>query len=272
MSISLRTVNSTSTLWACELRHAISNDTHVRGRAMSDDVTQPSEGGTLPNVAERTVRVDGRRHGSSTLKLASVGAAGTLAGIALMLFVSRGTSPQASTPVQTRPAAATLPAATRPPVTVDSEPAPAWVGRRHATWARDGSKTISFELQAMNDVPVWMTEVRPVLVVRCLFRSTEVFVATGSAATIEPRAGLHTVRLQIDNDAEQLQQWSDSESSQELFALDGPLLVRRLARAHRVRFGFNPYNAKPVVADFVVDGFDKLAGLVASTCGWRLDG
>lgn len=150
-------------------------------------------------------------------------------------------------------------------------PAPAWVGRRHATWARDGSKTISFELKATNDVPVWMAQVRPVLVVRCLYGNTEVYVATGSAASIEPRPDMHTVRLQIDDDTEELQQWSDSESSHELFAVDGPMLVRRLARAHHMRFGFNPFNARPVVADFVVDGFDKLGGLVASTCGWRLD-
>jgi hypothetical protein len=38
-----------------------------------------------------------------------------------------------------------------------------------------------------------------------------------------------------------------------------------------MRFGFTPYNATPVTADFNVQGFDRLAGLVASTCGWRLD-
>jgi hypothetical protein len=126
-------------------------------------------------------------------------------------------------------------------------------------------------LQANNDVPVWMTRVRPVLVVRCLFHSTDLFVATGAAASIEPQAGNHTVRLQIDHDPELVQQWSDSESSQELFAPNGVALVRRLAQAQYMRFGFTPYNAKAVTVDFIVQGFDKLAGLVASTCGWRLD-
>jgi hypothetical protein len=36
-------------------------------------------------------------------------------------------------------------------------------------------------------------------------------------------------------------------------------------------FGFTPYNAKRVTAQFVVDGFEQLAGLVAKTCAWRLD-
>ena len=30
-------------------------------------------------------------------------------------------------------------------------------------------------------------------------------------------------------------------------------------------------NAKPVTADFVVSGFDQLAGLVGNTCGWKVN-
>src|SRR5262249_8882990 len=147
--------------------------------------------------------------------------------------------------------------------------APTWVGRRRATWARDGSKTIAFELQAIDDVPVWMGRARPVLAVRCLYRRTEVFVATGSAPSIEPGGDSHTVHLRIDDDEEVVQQWSDSESGQELFAPDGVALARRLARARTMRFGFTPYNAKPVTAQFLVEGFDQLAGLVAKTCVWK---
>jgi hypothetical protein len=150
-------------------------------------------------------------------------------------------------------------------------PPPTWEGRRQPAWARDGSRTISFELRAKSDVPVWMTRVRPALVVRCLSHATDVFVETGSAASIEPQDGTHTVRLQIDDGPVEVQHWSDSVSQQELFAPDGVLLARRLARAHQLRFGFTPYNAKPVVAEFVVEGFDELAPLVGRTCGWSLD-
>jgi hypothetical protein len=157
------------------------------------------------------------------------------------------------------------------PATEDSPTAPSWVGRRQPAWARDGSKTISFEVEAINDVPVWMTRVRPVLVVRCLYRKTEVFVQPGSAASIEGHADNHTVRVRIDEDPEAVEQWSGSVSGQELFAPDGVALVRRLVRARRMQFGFTPYNAKPVAAQFRVDGFEQLAGLVAKTCAWRLD-
>ena len=43
------------------------------------------------------------------------------------------------------------------------------------------------------------------------------------------------------------------------------------ASAERLRFSFTPYNAQQVTSEFVVQGFDKLAGLVGNTCGWKLE-
>ena len=197
-----------------------------------------------------------------------VGAAGALVGIMTMLVLGWLYSQTSPLPVE---AARVVAPSSASPAIVESAPAQPWVGRRQAIWAGDGSKTISFELQSSNDVPVWMTRVRPVLSVRCVSRSTEVFVAIRSAASIEKQAGSHTVRLQIDDDQEMVQQWSDSESGQELFAPKGLELVRRLAHARRMRFGFTPYNAQPVTTEFAVQGFDQLAGLVASACGWRVN-
>jgi hypothetical protein len=157
------------------------------------------------------------------------------------------------------------------PAIVEPPPRQKWQGRRQASWASDGSKTISFELPASDDVPVWMTKVRPQLVVRCVSRTTDVFVALGSAASVEQQTGRHTVQIQIDDDPVIVQQWSDSESSHELFSPDGLLLTRVLADAHRLRFGFTPFNSAPVVVDFTVEGFEELAPLVAKTCGWRLE-
>ena len=68
-----------------------------------------------------------------------------------------------------------------------------------------------------------------------------------------------------------VERWQASESGQELFAPDGVAFARQLARANRLRFGFTPFNAPPVTVEFAVQGFDQLARLVASTCGWRLD-
>ena len=97
------------------------------------------------------------------------------------------------------------------------------------------------ELQATHDVNVWMSRVRPASRRPCLYRTTEVFVAIQSAASIEGQAGSHTVRLQIDDDQEVAQQWTDSVTGQELFAPNSVAVARRLATAERLRFSFTPY-------------------------------
>ena len=205
-----------------------------------------------------------------------VGGAGIFAGVAFALAFSwlRGDD----APVQTAAAASptvttTTTTTTKPgsPAVAESSPEPTWTGARKATWAYDGSKTIAFQLQATHDVSVWMSRARPVLVVKCLSRSTQVFVILGSSTTFEEDAFKRTVRVQWDDGAEMGQQWQASESGQELFAPDGIAFVRQLARTNRLRFGFTPFNAQPVTVEFAVQGFDQLAGLVANTCGWRLD-
>lgn len=225
---------------------------------------------TDPKTATLTVQPHNEAPSGRTLSssLMMVGAAGALACVTalVVLYSLRPGASQQAVEV-TRPAAAATPAS---PV-VQQAPAPTWAGRREASWASDGSKTISFELQATSDVNVWMSRVRPTLVVRCLYKATEVFVAIHSAASIEGQSGNHTVRVRIDDDEEQVQEWSDSVSGQELFAPNAVALARRLASAGRMRFSFTPYNASPVSAEFSVQGFDRLAALVGSTCGWKLD-
>ena len=200
--------------------------------------------------------------------MALVGGAGVLACVTAMVVV-QSLQPAASPQPVNTPAPVAAPAAAEEPML--EGPVPTWVGSRQAAWANDGSKTISFELKSTRDVNVWMARVRPLLIVRCLYRTTEVFVATQSSASIEGQTGSHAVRLTIDNDPEIVQQWTDSVSGHELFAPNGVDLARRFARAELVRFSFTPYNAKPVTADFVVSGFDQLAGLVGNTCGWKVD-
>jgi len=204
--------------------------------------------------------------------IAVLGGAGVLAVVAAVLAFGwlHAQTPDPAPPAQTIvPKPSVMPHGS--PAIVEPSPRQQWQGRRQASWASDGSKTISFELQASDDVPVWMAKVRPQLVVRCVSRATEVFVALGSAASVEQQSGRHTVQIQVDDDPVIVQQWSDSESSHELFAPDGPLLTRVLADARRLRFGFTPFNSPPVVVDFSVEGFDALAPLVARTCGWRLE-
>jgi len=153
-------------------------------------------------------------------------------------------------PVEVRPASPP------PAIPATSSSAPKWVPTPHA-WATDGSRIVGVELPAENDVRVWMNHVRPVLAVRCLARRVEAFVITEAAASIESVPDQHTVQVSFDGQEASGQRWADSESKRELFAPDGAALADRLSRAHTMRFGFTPYGAQPVVAEFDVRGFER---------------
>jgi len=158
----------------------------------------------------------------------------------------------ATSPVRTE--AAPAPAAAPPVSPVESSGAPKWV-RARQSWATDGSRIVGLELAAESDVRVWMKHVRPVLAVRCLGGQVESFVITESAASIEPVPDQHTVRVSFDGQGEREERWIDSESKTQLFAPDGAALADQLSRAHTMRFGFTPYGAQPVAANFDVHGF-----------------
>ena len=219
-----------------------------------------------PGVAPNVEPTDPKRPGAG-MPVILVAIVGVVAGMVMMFAVvaTRTTAANESA----RPTAA--PPASPAPV-VEEGPVPTWTGSKRAGWANDGSKTIAFTLASTRDLPVWMNRARPALIVRCLSRTTEAFVMLETSTSFEDDANLRTVRVQWDDEQPAVQKWTVSETARELFAPDGVAFVRRIASAKRLRFGFAPFNAEPVTAEFVVDGFDQLAGLVASTCGWRFDG
>lgn len=222
-----------------------------------------------PQPVEATAAIAGRTIPPRLLFAA--GAACLFIGLPLVVAAVRSwrpdVQPAAAAPVeQTTP---TPSANSDAPVIAEVLPAPAWVGRRQAGWERDGTKSVTFALAPVNDVPIRTTRGWPQLVARCLSRRTEVYVLTGPL-TFEGQEGRHTVLVQVDDDPEESQQWLDSDTSQELFAPDGVALSDRLVRAHRLRLGFTPFGGDPVTLEFIVDGFDQLAPVLARTCGRRL--
>ncbi|MBA2304626.1 MAG: hypothetical protein H0W08_18615 [Acidobacteria bacterium] len=125
----------------------------------------------------------------------------------------------------------------------------AWVGGdRHG---------IALELAARNETPVWMRRVRPLLIVRCANRRTDVFVFTDSAAAMEQQDEDHAVKVTLDDEPDRTERWPDSASHDALFAPDGAAFVRQLGRARTLRFAYTPHNAAPVVAQFNVVGLSE---------------
>ena len=197
---------------------------------------------------------------SPFIGVATVGA--IVGGMATLAFVSIQPPPVARIETLAPTAVTATPLA----AVVDSIPAPTWTGARRASWARDGSKTIAFHLAATRDLSVWMNKARPVLAARCLHHATEVFVALDTSASFEDDPDRRTVRVQWDDEQPSVQQWEVSETGKELFAPDAQAFITRMASARRLQFGFTPFNAAPVTADFAVTGFEQLQGLVTGTC------
>jgi hypothetical protein len=143
---------------------------------------------------------------------------------------------------------------------------PKWFRARESGWASDGTRTVTFELEAENEVAVWMRRVRPTLAVRCLGRETEVYVVTESASSIESTPDKHTVRIGFDNQADVEQRWLDSAGHRELFSSDAATLASQIAQADKMRFSFTPFNSAPVTARFDVHGFASSLEIVTKTC------
>jgi len=221
-----------------------------------------------PPLIERPPKIERRRRISPLLLTGGIGAALFIALSMVFAASTRSRPPVGSAYAsQATTIPTTGPSGVPDAPVVESTLLPTWVGRRQAVWASDGTKTVSFSLDAISDVTA-SSRTRPQLVARCLSRATEVYLVTGPLS-FEQQAGSHTVRVRVDDEPEQTEQWLDSDGSRELFAPDGAALSARLARAHRLRVGFTPFNAKPVTAEFIVEGFDELAPLLARTCSRR---
>ena len=145
----------------------------------------------------------------------------------------------------------------------------AWSTQRRAYWTGNQRHSAAFELAAENIVPIWLNQVRPMLIVRCLSKKTEAFVFTGSALKIEPRTEDHTVSFRFDDEQETTMRWPDSAEHDALFAPDAVAFAQRLIHAHTLRFGYTPHNAEPVEAHFEVSGLGALIEPVAKECGWK---
>jgi hypothetical protein len=147
--------------------------------------------------------------------------------------------------------------------------APKWSHAHAYRWVSNRPRSVAFELESIERVPVWTTTVRPMLVVRCLSRKTELFVYTETAARIESDDENHTVGLAFDDGPQSVERWPDSEEHDALFAPDSAALATRIASAHHLKFTFTPHNAQPATVNFDLTGADEVVASVRKTCGVR---
>jgi len=223
---------------------------------MTPDPTQAAG----PETAAPTAAPPGLTLGHMVAIAAAVAAGGL---VTLLVMTSRTVA------LDTSHAAGSAPTveAARARSNESATPPPAWSNRNQARWVSHQRKSAAFEIEAVRPVAVWMKQVRPTLVVRCMDRRTDVFVYTESAARIEEQDENHTVRVAFDDEAGSHQRWPDSVEHDALFAPDGQAMAQKLLAAHQMRFSFSPHNAAPVTATFEVDGLAKLLEPIAKICG-----
>jgi len=166
--------------------------------------------------------------------------------------------------------ASVSPPAVRPSTTSASAPAAtqSWSTANKARWLGD-ERGAAWELPADNVVQTWFGPSRPLLVVRCMSRTTDTIVYTGSPMMIEPHMEGKTVTVTVDNEAASTERWTDAEDRVALFAPDGAAFAQRLLHATTLQFSYTPHNFSPVVARFHVAGLASLIERSSKACGWK---
>lgn len=217
-----------------------------------------------PAPATTATRLGGRQLGLIVGGVAVVGV------LMFTLMPSRAVSgARAAIPERTVPERSAAKAPRAVSHAAAAAPTQAWSTQRRAYWTGNQRHSVAFELPAENTVSIWMSQVRPLLIVRCLSRKPEVFVFTGSALKIEPDTDDHTVSFRFDDEAATTVRWPDSAEHDALFSPDAAGFAARLMHARTLRFGYTPHNASPVEAHFEVSGLPALIEPAAKDCGWK---
>jgi hypothetical protein len=223
---------------------------------MDNPATESVEAAPRPAV-EAAPAVKKRGTGLLVILLCVFG--GALAVVAGLM--SRGIAvPQASA------ASAPSAPAVAPPVVTDATTPSRWT--RGARWVSD-RKSVAFELKSNSRVNVWMGQVQPLLVVRCVANRTEAFVYTETAARIEPGREDRAVRVRFDDEPYADERWLDSDEHKGLFVPGAQGFTHRLMNARTLRFQFTPHNAETAEAQFDVAGLRDLMSPVQNKCGWN---
>jgi len=216
------------------------------------------------------VPLPGPRAGLGRRELLMILVAVVVAGLAtLAVLSSRG--PAAAVAAarveapERKPSAPTPAPAAAPPSTVSQK----WSSENRTYWVGKQRNAAAFELPAENMVSIWMNQVRPALVVRCMSKSLEVFVFTGSAIKMEAQTEDHTVSFKFDDEPDRTERWPDSAEHDALFAPDQAAFASRLMTARTLRFGYTPHNAEPAVALFQVSGLAEMIEPSAKACGLK---
>jgi len=155
----------------------------------------------------------------------------------------------------------------------------------------DDSKTVVLALDSDAVIQGPIGSDKPTLIVRCKEGKTQVYVATGMAASVEQDfdggpSPDHTVRIRLDQSSALTDHWSESTDHKALFASEiiydqhggiadvsggAAAFATQLANASTFTFQFTPFDGNPQTARFDIRGLRDHLNKVADACGWHAD-
>jgi hypothetical protein len=244
--------DSATTCDACDAWAAALVESPSRPEPVSTDSEPPARSAPAAGARRQILLVAASIAAAALLIMAFMLARRVPSGI-----VSAAPASASPSPVRKSPTAASAPAATQ-----------SWSTGNKARWLGD-ERGAAWELPAENVVQTWFGPSRPVLVVRCMSRTTDTIVYTGSPMMIEPHMDGKTVTVTLDDEEASTERWNDADDRVALFAPDGAAFAQRLLHATTLQFSYTPHNFSPVVARFHVAGLATLIERSAKACGWK---
>ena len=148
----------------------------------------------------------------------------------------------------------------------ETAPAGQWKVERRASGIGD-TIDVFMVVQAIESIPGKEGQVRPVLVVRCQDNDTAVIFnfarfieqSRAEAALRIDDGAVLTASLKMSASGKAFGFWQGDEAVP---------FVKRLLGGKRLLVQVTPFGARPVLAEFPVEGFDEAVAPLRESCGW----
>jgi len=125
--------------------------------------------------------------------------------------------------------------------------------------------SVTLTLEALNEVPGPIFEMRPLLAVRCREGELDVLITTGAVLDANTSDITH-VRIRWGTDPPEEDRWFRSTDYTAAFAPDPKAFLAILRNFPDLRFEFRPFDAAPRVASFNARGLDRHMAKVEAAC------
>jgi hypothetical protein len=132
----------------------------------------------------------------------------------------------------------------------------------------DGTREVSFVLDAQNEIDGFISKNRPSLGIRCAKHKPEVYIYVGEPFETEyGELNATSVRVKFDDNTPVKQRWSESTNLEAAFAANPAKLTRQLTTSKKFLFEFTPFQKRETTVIFNVGDLKSKLESMADVCG-----